>query len=130
MFKESKEREKHKDVYDAAAQLQKLTIDQLEKILMTVMAKNGYIKLELGKPEIDKYVIVPFTVRDAKPDRDYRSSEIDLLRLLRTTLKSTSWRLMNDSVVYRLGILSGKLKGYEREEDLVRLVGQRKTPRL
>lgn len=124
MFEESKEREKHKDVYDAAAQLQKLTIDQLEQTLVAVMAKEGYIKLQLGQPEMDKYVIIPFTVRDAKPDRDYRSSEIDLRHLLRATLEPTSWRLMNDGITYRLGILSGKLKGYEREEDLVRLVEQ------
>ncbi len=130
MFEESKERDKHKDIYNAAAQLQKLTIDQLEKILIAVMAKNGYIKLELAQPEIDKYVIVPFTVRDAKSDRKQRSSELELRRLLRTTLEPTSWRLMNDSVSYRLGILSGKLKGYEREEDLVHLVQQieRKKP--
>ncbi|OGY35228.1 MAG: hypothetical protein A3D99_00975 [Candidatus Andersenbacteria bacterium RIFCSPHIGHO2_12_FULL_45_11] len=129
MFGESKKLDKHKDVYDAADQLQKLTIDQLEKTLITVMTKNGYIKLELGKPEIDKYVIIPFTVRDAKPDREHRSSEIDLRRLLRTTLEPTSWRLVHDGVSYRLGILSGSLKGYEQEEDLVRLVEQRKTPR-
>lgn len=124
MFEESKKRDKHQDVYDAADQLQKLTIDQLEKMLIAVMAKNGYVKLELAQPEINKYVIIPFTVRDAKPDREHRSSEIDLRQLIRTTLEPTSWRLMNDGVTYRLGILSGKLKGYEREEDLVQLVQQ------
>ncbi|HSX25097.1 MAG TPA: hypothetical protein VLG69_03980 [Candidatus Andersenbacteria bacterium] len=123
-FDELKERDKHKDVYDAAAKLQKLTLDQLEKTLIAVMAKNEYVKLELGAPEVDQYVIIPFTVRDAKPNREARSSELDLQRLLRKTLEPTSWRLMNEGVSYRLGILSGKLKGYEREEDLVRLVEQ------
>ena len=31
---------------------------------------------------------------------------------------------MTDSVSYRLGILSGRLKGYELEKDLVKLVEQ------
>ncbi len=71
---------------------------------------------------MDKYVIIPFTIRDAKADRDGRASELELNRLLRDVLKKTNWRLMSDGVKYRLGVLSGQLKGYEREEDLVGLV--------
>ena len=37
-------------------------------------------------------------------------------------LMSTNWRLMSDGVAYRLGILTGRLRGYEREEDLLKLV--------
>ncbi len=124
LLKESKEREKHKDIYDAAAKLQKLTIDQLEQKLIKAFKKHGYEKLRLAQPQIDKYVIVPFTIRDTKPKREKHASELELRRLFNEVLEPTSWRLMTDSVSYRLGILSGRLKGYELEKDLVKLVEQ------
>jgi len=37
-------------------------------------------------------------------------------------LEETNWRLMGDGVCYRAGYLSGKLKCYEKEEDLLDIV--------
>lgn len=34
----------------------------------------------------------------------------------------TNWRLMTDGISYRTGILTGRLRAYETEEDLLRLV--------
>lgn len=80
------------------------------------------IHLQLANPEIDRNVVVPFTVQDSKTGRESRTSEYDLKRLLKKILEDTNWRLMTDGVNYRLGVLAGRLRGYESEEDLLKLV--------
>ncbi|MFH1353766.1 MAG: hypothetical protein ABIH36_00595 [bacterium] len=124
LVREDEERKKNKTLYDAVAALKKLNVDQLEKTINDAIQDEEYTKLEFSQPEIDKYVIIPFTVQDTKVERDGRSSELKLRRLLRGALENTNWRLMNSGVEYRLGVLSGRLKGYERESDLIRLIKQ------
>jgi len=87
--------------------------DELVKVSFT---------LQLANPEIDKNVVVPFTIQDSKSGRESLASEYDLKQLLKKTLENTNWRLMSDGVSYRLGVLNGRLKGYESEEDLLKLV--------
>ncbi len=120
--KEMEEKNKKKHIYTVVEKMDKMTIDQLERRLNKVLKKNSFEKLSFGQPEIDKYVITPFTVRDTKGGRDKRSSELELQRLFRISLEPTNWRLMSEGLSSRLGVLSGRLKGYEDEEDLVRLV--------
>jgi len=124
LFKEEKEREQNKDLYDAVAKIKKLTIVELEKLLTPILKKTGYIKLELSNPEIDRDVIVPFTIRDSKSGRESLASEYNLKRLIKKILQNTNWRLMSNGVNYRLGILTGRLRGYENEEDLLKLIKQ------
>ena len=90
--------------------------------MSAVLKKEGYINLELSKPEIKKDVIIEFTVQDNKTDRGEYDSRIQVQRILKKKLEATNWRLMNDGASYRLGILTGRLRGYENEEDLLRLV--------
>jgi hypothetical protein len=79
------------------------------------------------RPEIDKYIIVPFTVQDEDSARKDYDSERVLKRILKKVLEGTNWRLMSDGVDYRLGYLSGRLKGYEHESDLLDLVKSEAT---
>lgn len=122
LMDEIKEREKNKDKYDAVAKLKKLKIVELEELLAPVLQKAEYIKLTLKEPEITKDVIVPFVVYEKKADRGEYPSKKTLEKLVRMTLADTNWRLMTDGVSYRLGMLEGRLRGYEREEDLLKLV--------
>jgi len=86
------------------------------------LKKEGYINLEFSKPEIKKDVIIEFTVQDNKTDRGEYDSRIQLQRILKKKLENTNRRLMGDSACYRLGILTGRLRGYESGEDLLRLI--------
>lgn len=43
---------------------------------------------------------------------------------MKTALKYTNWRALKDLMSYLLGFLSGKLKGYESEDDLLKLFGK------
>jgi hypothetical protein len=108
--------------YHRAKKLKKLSIVELEKILTETLEKEKYIKLSLDKPEMGKYVVVPFTVQDADSSRKEHESTGKLRKLIKKTLEDTNWRLMTEGASYRLGYVYGRLKGYEREEDLMEIV--------
>ncbi len=78
---------------------------------------------KLGQPNIEQHIVLPFTVRDSSK-RKSRKSESDLKDLLKGMLKETNWQLMTSGVHYRLGYLSGKLKGYETDNDLLKLASK------
>lgn len=116
------ERDKNKELYEAANNIKKLTISELQNLLNPVIEKAGYAKLEFEKPEIQKNVIMEFSLQDIKFGRNDRNSVYDLERLLRKTLEGTNWSLMGDGASYRLGFITGRLKGFESEEDILKLV--------
>ena len=67
-------------------------------------------------------VLLVYTSHDEKSERTGQASAYDLTRLIKKHLADTNWRLMSDGINYRLGFLSGRLRAYEREEDLLKLV--------
>jgi len=119
-----KEKEEHKEDYDAVNDLKKLTIVELENTLKETIEKEGYINLRFGNPEMDRDVIVPFVINDSRPERRDRTSSLELQKIIKGSLKDTNWRLMSEGISYRLGILTGRLKAYEKEEDLLKLIRQ------
>lgn len=102
----------------------KISITNLETLVNTALEKSGFTRLSFGNPDMDRYVLVPFTVQEAKPKRRDRESVSDLYNLLKKALKDTNWRAPKDMISYRLGFLTGKLKGYELEDDLLKLFGK------
>lgn len=113
--------EKDKDLYDAVAKIKKLTFIQLKNLLSPVLEKAQYINLEFGNPDIGKDVQFVFTVNDSNDTRQGFASEADLKKLIKKTLDDTNWRLMNDGIRYKLGIITGRLRGFENKEDLLEL---------
>lgn len=107
--------------------LKKTTIPDLEKLLKKAVEKAKYAKLEFEKPDIGQYVNIPFSVQDTNSARTDRKSSQELEEIIKETLKDTNWRLM-DRVSYRLGYLQGRLKGYEQEEDMIKLVTKTQKP--
>ncbi|MEX0909750.1 MAG: hypothetical protein WDZ75_00470 [Candidatus Paceibacterota bacterium] len=119
---EWKEKQKHQKDYDAVDKLKKLTIVELENLLTPLCEKAGYVKLTFDAPDMGKDLIVSFRVSDSKSDRQDRASTHDLQKIIKKTLADTNWRLMSDGCSYRLGIVTGRLRAYEREEDLLDLI--------
>jgi hypothetical protein len=113
---------RNKKLYEELAKIKKINIAELQRFLAAALKKEGYIKLEFSKPEIGKDIIISFTLQDNKTGRGEYDSRIQLQRTIKKTLENTNWRLMSEGINYRLGILSGRLRGYENEEDLPRLV--------
>ena len=124
--KEMKEKEDNKHVYVAIKELKKPKIAELIPLLTPSLEKAGYIELHLDQPEMGKDVYLGFSCLDSKSDRDDYDSKRTLKKLVDAALKVTNWRLMSDGISYRLGYLSGRLRAYEREEDLMNLVTKRK----
>ncbi len=102
----------------------KIAITDLETLVNKALEDSGFTRLSIGEPDIDRHVLVPFTLQETKPKRRDLESVADLYDLLKTALKDTNWRAPKDLISYRLGFLSGKLKGYESEDDLLKLFGK------
>lgn len=71
---------------------------------------------------IRKQVVVGFTVQNSRGRPEYDSRN-GLRKLISGSLEGTNWRLISEGITYRLGYLSGRIKGYETEEGLPELVG-------
>jgi len=112
--------------YQQVAGLKKLTVVELEKLLNEIFEKEQYLKLTFNNPEIGQHVIVSFSIQDGNSSRKESESVINLQKIIKNTLDGTNWRLMSDGLSYRLGFISGRLKGYEREEDFFELSGEKK----
>ncbi len=119
------DRETHKELYAAVEDLEKLKVSQVIERLKPLIEKAGYGEVRFAEPEIGRDVFVPFSCLDTKAEREEWDSSKTLKRIVTKALGSTNWRLMSEGVHYRLGYLNGKLRAYEREEDLKRLVEQR-----
>ena len=65
---------------------------------------------------------VGFNCLDTKSDRKDYDSIKTLEKLVKKRLIDTNWRMMSDGIHYRLGYLNGRIRAYEREEDLKNLV--------
>jgi hypothetical protein len=77
---------------------------------------------------------IPFSCLDDRPERGDYDSRTILKKLITTALADTNRQLMSQGVSHRLGYLSGRLRAYESDDDLRKLVekqlsaGTRKTP--
>lgn len=124
---QKEEEKKLKDEY-GVDKIEKLNIPHLEKRLQDIIAKLGFIKLDFGKPEVGKQIVLPFSLQDPSI-----RSEQESLSMLTTALKKnlfhTNWRLTSRGISYRLGYLTAELKVYESEDDLLKIakeIGKRK----
>jgi hypothetical protein len=115
----------HVDIYDAVKAVKKLKIAQLGELLTRVISKKQYSDFKLGQPQLGREVSLDFNCLDTKDEREEYQSKKDLQKLIEKALIDTNWRLMSDGVSYRLGYLSGRLRAYETEEDIKKLVEQR-----
>lgn len=109
-------------------------IPSASSLLAPAVTKTGYSEFKLGEPQIGREVMVPFGCLDTKPERESYDSRTGLKKLITDTLAGTNWRLMSDGIHHRLGYLSGRLRAYESEDDLRKLIekeaksGERKQP--
>ncbi|MDP2709403.1 MAG: hypothetical protein Q8O93_05190 [bacterium] len=122
LFDSFKEREQHKEVYEAVAKIKTLAVIDLQNLLNPIIEKDGYTKLEFGKPEVKKDLFAEFTVQDNKPGRVEYDSRHGLEKLIKKALEGTNWRLMSDGISYKLGFLNGRLRGVSGEENLKEMI--------
>jgi len=99
-----------------------LTVAQVDKRVSAVLKEHGYKDFELGKPNMDKEVVVHFTAIDDKEGRSGEDSKRTVWKLVSKELELTNWRLVRSSLDYRVGYVKGKLKAYENKFELEKLI--------
>ncbi|HQG57577.1 MAG TPA: hypothetical protein PLX79_01215 [Candidatus Dojkabacteria bacterium] len=109
-------------VWQKVKEIKKLSILEIETNLVKALEPLKYIRFSLDKPEIEKFLTVKFSVQEADLSRSEYDSVHKLQKAIKSVLEDTNWRLMSEGISYRLGYLTGRLKGYEREDDLHELL--------
>jgi hypothetical protein len=125
-----KDQENQKELYGEVKTVKKIGISDLEKLLIPALADAGYVKLDFSKPDMNRGVAVEFTVQDAT-SATAETHEYDRRMILKKTIEKalfdTNWKLIGDSIMYRLGILNGRLRGLETETEIVEMVRARQA---
>lgn len=118
---EREEKEAKKELYDKVEKMDKLSIPQVKELFIKSLEDTHYINPTFEKPEISNIVSISFSVEDNSNTQEYDSKQ-NLKKLIKTSLENTNWSLMSDGISYRLGLLTGRIRAYENEKDLVKLI--------
>lgn len=123
-----KEREEKKTVYDALEKIRRMKIKTVEKYLSEELGKRGYADFRLSKPDISKDILTNFTMTDTSEDGN--SQNIKKARgVIDELLNDTNWTILPSSLECRLGIIRGRLRGIDSNDELLKLVGKRMAKR-
>jgi hypothetical protein len=114
------EQETEKLVTEEISKIEKLTVPKIKERLLKVANDSGFLEFQTEKPDFGRNVIIEFSVQDPSSHTGKESVKI-LCKAFNKSLFHTNWRLQNNGVSYRLGYLTGKLKAYESDEDLLKL---------
>ncbi len=113
------------ELYDRVKEVKSLTIASLEKKLRKVLEKAGYSDLQITMPPSGREIVLEFSIRDTKDSRKDLESRQTLSETIEKALEMTNWSLYPESVTYRLGVLNGRIRGYESQEELETLMRSR-----
>ncbi len=122
-----KDRENHEEAYNSVQDYKQLSMVALLKHLKPMLKKKGYDKMRFAEPDMGKYVTVDFKIQDTSDNRGEHESKKYLKKALQEALADTNWSLMSQAITYRLGILTGRLKGHESRDQLIELAKSRTT---
>ncbi len=123
VLEKKKEKENNKELYDKVASLKKLSVPQLKEYLLESLKDQIYKNLVFEQPTIERIVTIGFSIEDPTDQVEY-DSRTKLTKLLKKTLENTNWRLMSEGISYRLGVLTGRFRCYEKEEDRVKIIDE------
>ena len=120
-FKEQEAENERKMQAERLSKIQRLTVREVEQMLSPVLAEKQFVRLDFSPPQIGRFFIVPFTIQDARSDRPEQQAISEIEVILENLLAATNWRLMSDGVCIQLGILTGRLRGYDKNYELIQL---------
>lgn len=93
-----------------------LTLPQLDRKLCRLFVKEKYVKFVLGEPKVSDDVIVSFSIQDPVKKRTELSSKKLLKSIIKKALNNTNWELTASGIDYKLGVLTGRLRGIEAKK--------------
>lgn len=122
---EEKAQQANAKFYDKLAEVKKISIAGLEKLLKPALKKAGYSDFHITMSPPAPQIILNFSVRDMEEKREDYDSRKTLEKTIEEVLENKNWALTSEGVTYRLGMLDGRIRGYESEEDLQQLTKSR-----
>jgi len=118
LIEHEKDKEAHKEAYKKAQSTKILTVAQLSDLLSKEFTKNNFSGLMISSPEIGRDLIVGFNIQDTKTDRSEFDAKKDLKKILSDLLQDTNWKMMSEGLNYKLGILTGRLRGQDGQDNI------------
>ncbi len=121
-FEEEMKRDANKELYSKVAKVPKLKIPEVIDLLRPAIETAGYREVVFEKPDLGVYVSISFSCMDSDVKREDAKSRKGLKQAISKALVDTNWRLTTDGISYRLGYLTGKIRVYEKDEEIVQLI--------
>jgi len=84
---------------------------------------NWCLHTNISQRNFEKITTIP---EEQFVEDNERVSMQKLKKLLQKHLEETNWRLMSGGVSYRLGMMSGRIRIYEDQDDLAKLIEKKK----
>jgi len=110
-----------KEVHQKARDLKRLSIIEMQKLIKTKLKKHAeYSKLKFGAPEDGRFLQINFSLLTNQEMTDQYDSKKELKKKLDTILSETNWNLMNDGITYRMGLMKGRLRALETDEEIMK----------
>lgn len=121
---EQKEKDIKKDLYEKAKKLNKLNIVWLQKLLNKEFENTKFSEFKVNSnKQVKRWLEIEFNLFF---DWDFwENPQLELNKLFDKILINTNWKAIKDSIYEKLGSISGRLIGYDNEDDLVELIEKR-----
>ncbi len=100
------------DNNDRKPKAEELSVKQAQGDLKKVLKQNACENITFADPDTDRDVILKFKAIDSKSRCSYDARR-DIKKAIRTKFKGTNWTLMSEGIGFKLGILTGRLRGKE-----------------
>lgn len=120
VFAEIDEKKKNKKIYEKVAQVERINIFEAQNRMKAVIKNKKFTKLKFEDPTIETEVICGFRVYEMDTSRPEKDACKDLESLIAKAFENTNWKLMSEGISYRMGILTGRIRGMEKEKDILK----------
>ena len=118
-----KDRDKFKKVDVFLKGIKMLNLAGIQSVLGRALEAKGFAEFDTAAPSsAHKSITINFTAQDSLADRDSKTAKQDFKDGVITALRETNWRLMESTVEYNLGLVTGRLKGYQNQSELRELI--------
>ena len=121
-FEEEMKRDANKELYSKVAKVPRLKIPEVIDLLRPAIEAAGYREVMFEKPDLGVYVSISFSCMDGNMAREDAKSRKVLKQAIVKALSDTNWRLMSEGISYRLGYLTGRVRVYEEDDEIVQLI--------
>jgi len=114
----------HKEEKSRADATERLTVPHIKRKVRSLSEEKDLEAIKFDDLEVSpQSTYLKFSVEDPQATKEnYRKRCLDFKKDIEGDLKDTNWRLMSKGISYHLGIMSGRLRVYESDDDIYNLI--------